>query len=38
VNVRLTAEEKAVLESKAKNRGLKGLSAFLRAAALDAVG
>ncbi len=38
VNVRLTAEEKAVLEAAAKNQGFKGLSDFLRAAALDTVG
>ena len=38
VNVRLTAEEKAVLEATAKNKGFKGLSDFLRAAALGAVG
>ncbi len=38
VNVRLTAEEKAVLETTAKRKGFKGLSDFLRAAALDAVG
>jgi predicted RNase H-like HicB family nuclease len=37
VNVRLTAEEKAVLEATAKGKGFKGLSDFLRAAALDAV-
>lgn len=37
VNVRLTAEEKAVLETTAKRKGFKGLSDFLRAAALDAV-
>ena len=36
VNVRLTAEEKAVLEATAKNQGFKGLSDLLRAAALDA--
>jgi predicted RNase H-like HicB family nuclease len=36
VNVRLTAEEKAVLETTAKHKGFKGLSDFLRAAALDA--
>jgi predicted RNase H-like HicB family nuclease len=36
VNVRLTADEKAVLESTAKRKGFKGLSEFLRAAALDA--
>jgi predicted RNase H-like HicB family nuclease len=38
VNVRLTAEEKLVLESTAKRRGFKGLGDFLRAAALEAVG
>ena len=37
VNVRLTAEEKAVLETTAKRKGFKGLSDFLRAAALDTV-
>ena len=37
VKVRLTAEEKAVLETGAKRKGFKGLSDFLRAAALDAV-
>ncbi len=37
VNVRLTAEEKAVLETTAKRKGFKGLSDFLRSAALDAV-
>jgi predicted RNase H-like HicB family nuclease len=37
VNVRLTADEKAVLETTAKHKGFKGLSDFLRAAALDAV-
>ena len=37
VNVRLTAEEKAVLEATAKNQGFRGLSDFLRAAALDSV-
>jgi predicted RNase H-like HicB family nuclease len=34
VNVRLTAEEKAVLESTARDRGFRGLSDFLRAGAL----
>ena len=37
VNVRLTADEKAVLDTTAKRKGFKGLSDFLRAAALDAV-
>ena len=37
VNVRLTADEKAVLETTARRKGFKGLSDFLRAAALDAV-
>ena len=37
VNVRLTADEKAVLETTAKRKGFKGLSDFLRAAALDVV-
>lgn len=37
VNVRLTVEEKAVLETTAKRKGFKGLSDFLRAAALDVV-
>jgi predicted RNase H-like HicB family nuclease len=35
VNVRLTAEEKITLESTAKRKGFKGLSDFLRAAALE---
>jgi predicted RNase H-like HicB family nuclease len=35
VNVRLTAEEKAVLESKAKSRGFRGLSDFIRTSALS---
>ncbi len=34
VNVRLTPEEKAVLESKAKARGFRGLSDFIRTTAL----
>jgi predicted RNase H-like HicB family nuclease len=34
VNVRLTPEEKAVLESKAKVRGFRGLSDFVRASVL----
>lgn len=37
VNVRLTAEEKALLESRAHNRGFTGLSDFIRAVAIDAV-
>lgn len=35
VNVRLTAEEKAILESTARRKGFEGLSDFLRAAALE---
>lgn len=35
VNVRLTAEEKAVLEATARRKGFKGLSDFIRAAALE---
>jgi predicted RNase H-like HicB family nuclease len=35
VNVRLTAEEKAHLETTAKRKGFKGLSDFIRAAALE---
>jgi predicted RNase H-like HicB family nuclease len=34
VNVRLTPEEKAVLESKAKAKGFRGLSDFMRASAM----
>ncbi len=34
VNVRLTPEEKAVLESKAKAKGFRGLSDFIRATVL----
>jgi hypothetical protein len=34
---RLTAPEKAVLETTAKRKGFKGLADFLRAAALDTV-
>jgi predicted RNase H-like HicB family nuclease len=37
VNVRLTAEEKAMLESTAKRKGFKGLSDFLRTAAIQSV-
>jgi predicted RNase H-like HicB family nuclease len=35
VNVRLTAEEKAILEGTARRKGFEGLSDFLRAAALE---
>lgn len=34
VNVRLTPEEKAVLESRAKAKGFRGLSDFIRASVL----
>ena len=34
VNVRLTPEEKAILETKAKAKGFRGLSDFIRATAL----
>lgn len=34
VNVRLTPEEKAVLESKSRARGFRGLSDFIRASVL----
>ena len=37
VNVRLTAEEKVMLETTAKRKGFKGLSDFIRAAALESV-
>jgi predicted RNase H-like HicB family nuclease len=37
VNVRLTAEEKAILEGTARRKGFEGLSDYLRAAALEAV-
>jgi predicted RNase H-like HicB family nuclease len=36
VNVRLTAEEKLLLEASAKNKGFSGLSDFIRAAAVEA--
>jgi uncharacterized protein (DUF1778 family) len=36
VNVRLTAEEKALLESRAHSRGFTGLSDFIRAVVIDA--
>lgn len=35
VNVRLTAEEKALLESVARRKGYQGMSDFIRAAALE---
>jgi predicted RNase H-like HicB family nuclease len=35
VNVRLTAEEKALLEVTAKRKGFSGLSDFVRAAAME---
>jgi predicted RNase H-like HicB family nuclease len=38
VNVRLTADEKAILESTARRKGFKGLSDFIRAAALQDAG
>ncbi|MDD4890913.1 MAG: hypothetical protein PHU85_13410 [Phycisphaerae bacterium] len=34
VNIRLTHEEKAILESRAKAKGFRGLSDFIRATAL----
>lgn len=37
VNVRLTAEEKAMLESIARGKGFQGLSDYLRSAALQPV-
>lgn len=36
VNVRLSAEEKLLLESAAKRKGFSGLSDFIRAAAVEA--
>jgi hypothetical protein len=36
--VRLTSEEKAILESTARRKGFEGLSDFLRAAAMEAGG
>jgi predicted RNase H-like HicB family nuclease len=38
VNVRLTAEEKARIETSARRKGFRGLSDYLRAAALDESG
>ena len=35
VNVRLTAEEKALLEVTAKRKGFSGLSDYVRAAAME---
>ena len=37
VNVRLTDEEKLLLEAAAKRKGFSGLSDFIRAAAVEAV-
>ncbi len=36
VNVRLTAEEKALLETAAHSRGFSGLSDFIRSVAMEA--
>lgn len=38
VNVRLTADEKLLLEASARRRGFEGLSDFIRAAAIEATG
>jgi predicted RNase H-like HicB family nuclease len=38
VNVRLTAEEKALLEAVAERKGFSGLSDFIRASVLQAAG
>jgi predicted RNase H-like HicB family nuclease len=38
VNVRLTAEEKVLLEATAKRKGFTGLSDFVRAAAMEVAG
>lgn len=35
VNIRLTPEEKALLESTARSKGYQGMSDFIRAAALE---
>jgi len=35
VNVRLTPEEKAIIEAKARSKGFVGMSDFIRAAALE---
>ena len=35
VNIRLTAEEKALLETVAQQKGFQGLSDFMRFASLD---
>lgn len=37
VNVRLTPEEKVILEGTARRKGFEGLSDFIRAAALESV-
>jgi predicted RNase H-like HicB family nuclease len=36
VNIRLTVEEKAILEHSARQKGFQGLGDFLRASALEA--
>jgi predicted RNase H-like HicB family nuclease len=36
VNIRLTAEERIILETAARTRGFRGLSDFVRSAALEA--
>jgi len=38
VNVRLTSEEKAIIEGTARRKGFSGLSDYLRAAALESTG
>jgi len=38
VNVRLTAEEKAILEGSARRKGFQGLADFIRASVLESVG
>lgn len=38
VNVRLTIEEKTIIEASARNKGFSGLSDYLRSAALEATG
>lgn len=37
VNVRLTADEKALLETRARSRGFHGLSDFIRSVVLESV-
>lgn len=38
INIRLSAEEKALLEDLARTRGFRGISDFMRAAALERLG